>query len=251
MRPEGKLAAAAVGLMSLAMIGGALELAVRNGLISSFIVSPPSSLPKAFAGLWEEGSIVGPFLATLGQTTAATAFAAAVGIPFGFLLWRKPMLAEAYEAWLGAAFAAPTVLLYPLFLVIFGRGYATTIFVGFLASVIPVVLKTRDGLLGVPQVLIHVGRSFNMPERRLLWKIVFPAAAPGIVTGLRLGLIYAMVNIIGIEFLIDFGGLGRIVSDTYFRFQIPGMYAAIIMIVAVSLFLLTLLQRFESWLRPR
>ena len=64
-------------------------------------------------------------------------------------------------------------------------------------------------------------------------------------------MIYALVNIIGIEFLIDFGGLGRVVSEMYFRYEIPGMYAAIVLIVVVSLLFLSLLQRLELWLRPR
>lgn len=244
-------AAPVAGLIGLALFAISLEIVIRNDLVSALIVAPPSSMPTAFAKLWREGYLIEPFLATLGQAFAATALAATVGLPFGFLLWRRPVLGAAYEAWLGAAFAAPIILLYPLFLVIFGRGYATTIFVGFIAAVIPVILKTREGLLGVPPVLINVGRSFHLRTRKLFFKIVFPAAVPVIFTGIRLGVIYALVNIIGIEFLIDFGGLGRVVSEMYFRFEIPGMYAAILLIVLVSLLFLSLLQRLEFWLRPR
>ena len=53
------------------------------------------------------------------------------------------------------------------------------------------------------------------------------------------------------EFLIDFGGLGRIVSEMYFRFEIPGMYVSIILIVLVSWTFLAILSRLETWLRPR
>jgi NitT/TauT family transport system permease protein len=135
--------------------------------------------------------------------------------------------------------------------VIFGRGYTTTIVVGFIAAVIPIVLKTREAFLGVPRVLLDVGRSFHLAPAALVRRIAFPAAVPGIFTGMRLGLIYALVNIIGLEFLIDFGGLGRIVSEMYFRYEIPAMYAAILMIVAVSWTFLAALGRLELWLRPR
>ena len=246
-----KWAPAAAGIAGLAVCAALLELTIRAGLISPLIVAPPTSLPAAFGKLWREGYLLQPFLATLGQAFAATLLAAAAGLPFGFLLWRRPALGEAYEAWLGAAFAAPIILLYPLFLVIFGRGYATTIFVGAIAAIIPIVLKTREGLLGVSPVLLNVGRSFHLSPQRLFFNITFPAAVPAIFTGIRLGVIYALVNIIGIEFLIDFGGLGRVVSEMYFRYEIPGMYAAIVLIVLVSLLFLSLLQRLELWLRPR
>jgi NitT/TauT family transport system permease protein len=243
--------AAIAGLCGVITAAIALEIVVRAGWISPLIISPPSALPGAFGKLWDEGFIVRPFALTIGQAFAATAAAALVGIPWGYLLWRRPVLGAAYEPWIGAAFAAPTILLFPLFLVLFGRGYATTILVGFLAAVIPVVLKTREAFVGVPRVLIDVGRSFNLSDAALVRRIAFPAAVPGIFTGLRLALIYAMVNIIGMEFLIDFGGLGRIVSEMYFRYEIPGMYAAILLIVAVSWMFLAALARLETWLRPR
>ena len=246
-----RLATTLAGLAGVAAVAVALEVTIRAGWISPLIIAPPSSLARAFAKLWGEGFVLQPFALTIGQAFAATAAAALVGIPWGFWLWRRPELGRAYEPWIGAAFAAPTILLFPLFLVIFGRGYATTIFVGFLAAVIPVVLKTREAFLGVPRVLLAVGRSFHLSEAALVRRIAFPAAVPAIFTGLRLGLIYALVNIIGMEFLIDFGGLGRIVSEMYFRYEIPAMYAAILLIVAVSWLFLAALARLETWLRPR
>jgi ABC-type nitrate/sulfonate/bicarbonate transport system permease component len=246
-----RVATTLAGLAGVAAVALALEATIRAGLISPLIIAPPSSLARAFGKLWAEGFVLEPFLLTIGQAFAATAAAALVGIPWGFWLWRRPALGRAYEPWIGAAFAAPTILLYPLFLVIFGRGYATTIFVGFLAAAIPVVLKTREAFIGVPKVLLAVGRSFHLSEAALVRRIAFPAAVPAIFTGLRLGLIYALVNIIGIEFLIDFGGLGRIVSEMYFRYEIPAMYAAILLIVAVSWLFLAALARLETWLRPR
>jgi ABC-type nitrate/sulfonate/bicarbonate transport system permease component len=251
MTAVSKWRATAAGLVGLAAVAALLELATRSGMVSPLIVAPPTSLPQAFALLAREGYLIQPFFATMAQAFAATTLAAAIGVPLGFLLWRRPLLGDAYEAWLGAAFAAPLILLYPLFLVIFGRGYATTIVVGGLAAAIPIVLQTRAGLMGVPAVLVNVGRSFHLSEKQLFRKIVFPGAVPSIFTGMRLGLIYALVNIIGIEFLIDFGGLGRVVSQMYFQYQIPAMYAAIILIVIVSLLFLSALQRLESWWRPR
>jgi NitT/TauT family transport system permease protein len=239
------------GLLGLALFAAFIEAIVDLGFVSPLILPPPSSLPGAFARLWREDLLLQPILASLGQSVAATGLAALVGLPAGYLMWRRPVIGQAYEPWLGAAFAAPIILLYPLFLVIFGRGYATTIFVGFLSGVIPVILKTREGLMGVPPVLLNVGRSLHMGEVQTIRRIALPAAAPGIFTGLRLALIYALVNIVGLEFLIDFGGLGRVVSDMYFRYEIPAMYAAILLVVLVSLVLLQGLRRLERRLRPQ
>ena len=102
------------------------------------------------------------------------------------------------------------VLMYPLFLVIFGRSARTIIMIGFVAGLPPVILKTIEGLAGTRRVLIDVGRSFKLTPSQLFWKILFPAALPTIFVGVRLGMIFALINIVGVEFLINFGGLGQL-----------------------------------------
>ena len=68
----------------------------------------------------------------------------------------------ACETWVGALAAAPIVLMYPLFLVIFGRSATTIVMIGFAAGLAPVILKTLEGLAGTRQVLLDVGRSFGL-----------------------------------------------------------------------------------------
>ena len=70
------------------------------------------------------------------------------------------------------------MLLYPLFLVIFGRNAATIIAMGVVAGLAPLVLKTLEGLSATRAVLIDVGRSFNLTPSQQFWKILLPAALP-------------------------------------------------------------------------
>ena len=241
----------ATGLAGLALAAAIVETLVGAGLVNRSVLAPPSALPGAFAYLWGKGEVVVPFLLTVAQAGGATLMACAVAIPLGVLLWRSDTMRDAFEPWLAALFAAPLILLYPLFLVLLGRGFATSVFIGTVIAMVPIALKVREGLSGVPPVLINVGRSFNVSGPELFWRITFPAAVPTIFTGIRLGLIYALVNIIGIEFLTDFGGLGRIVSDMYFQFRVAEMYGAILLIVLASGLILYLVKGVEGWLRKR
>jgi len=150
-----------------------------------------------------------------------------------------------------AAFAsAPLVLMYPLFLVIFGRSAWTIIMIGFVAALPPVILKTLEGLAGTRAVLINVGRSFKLTPAQLYWKILFPAALPNIFVGVRLGMIFALINIVGVEFLINFGGLGQLVNELAERYDLPGTYAAICFVILVSIVFFVVTERIEQWLRP-
>src|SRR5207247_9036225 len=115
--------------------------------------------------------------------------------------------------WVGALASAPIVLMYPLFLVIFGRSATTIVMIGFAAGLAPVILKTLEGLAGTRQVLLNVGRSFKLTSSQQFWKILLPAALPAVFVGLKLGLIFAMINIVGVEFLINFGGPGPPINE--------------------------------------
>jgi NitT/TauT family transport system permease protein len=134
--------------------------------------------------------------------------------------------------------------------VIFGRNVWTIIIMGFVSGLPPVILKTIEGIAGTRKVLINVGRSFNLTGTQQFWKILFPAALPTIFVGLRLGLIFALINIVGTEFLINFGGLGQLIEDLAERYDLAGTYAAICFVILVSVLFFMALEKVERWLRP-
>ena len=235
------------GIVALALL---LELAILADLVPEFVVARPSEAIAAIGPLHRDMDLVSNFFLTFGMTLSAIGLAILIGVPLGYLLYRYEVLGLAYEGWLAAAFAAPIVLLYPLFLVIIGRSYLTLVAMAFIPGVIPIIIQTRQGLLSTPPTLINVGRSFNISERFMFWQIMLPAAVPSIFTGMRIGVMYALVTVVAIEYLIDFGGLGRIVSEMYFRFDVPGTYASILFVVFVSILFYASLGGIEKWLRP-
>jgi NitT/TauT family transport system permease protein len=143
------------------------------------------------------------------------------------------------------------VLLYPLFLVIFGRNAATIVAMAFLSGLAPIVLKTKEGLDGTRRVLVAVGRSFGLTQAQLFTKIMLPAAIPTIINGVRLGLVFALINVVGVEFLINFGGMGELIDDLAQRWEIPAMFGAILFVVLTSVCFFILTERLERWFRPQ
>src|SRR5207302_10623785 len=103
---------------------------------------------------------------------------------------------------------------------------------------------------GTGAVLINVGRSLQLSAPQMFVKILFPSALPTIFVGLRLGLIFTLINVVGVEFLINFGGLGQLINDLAERYDLPGTYAAICFVILVSVLFFFLTDRLEKWLRP-
>ena len=227
-----------------------IEILIRVGLINRFIVPLPSDIMAALPRVIIEEQVFSRFLLTATEAFSASILVTVFGVAGGALLYRFRLLREATETWVAAIAAAPLVLIYPLYLVIFGRNATTIVVMGFTAGLAPVMLKTLEGLAGTRRVLINVGRSFNLTPWQQFWKILFPAALPTIFVGMRLGLIFALINIVGVEFLINFGGLGQLINELAERYDLAGTYASICFVILVSVCVFILMERLERWLRP-
>ena len=237
--------------MTLVVVLAIVEVLIRTGVINVFVVPLPSQIFAAVPRIVAEEQVLQRFWQTMQEVIWAALLLASIGIAAGVLFHRFRLLRDACESWVGALAAAPIVLIYPLFLVIFGRSATTIVMIGFAAGLAPVILKTIEGLASTRNVLLNVGRSFRVTPSQQFWKILLPAALPSIFTGLRLGLIFAMINIVGVEFLINFGGLGALINDLAERYDLPGTYAAILFVILTSILFFALTERVEQWMRRK
>jgi ABC-type nitrate/sulfonate/bicarbonate transport system permease component len=242
--------ARAVGIVTTIAVIAIVEALIRARIINPFIVPLPSQIFGAIPRIINEENVLHRFWQTTQEVAWASLLLAVVGIGAGALLYRFRLLRAACETWVAALAAAPIVLMYPLFLVIFGRSATTIVMIGFAAGLAPVILKTVEGLAGTRAVLIDVGRSFRLTPAQQFRKILLPSALPAIFVGLRLGLIFAMINIVGVEFLINFGGLGQLINELAERYDLPATYGAILFVILASIGFFDVTERIERWLRP-
>ena len=249
-RGSSNLVPAIVGVASLIAFLLVCEALIRTGAISRFIVPPPSEIFGSFYRLIAEERVFNRFLVTAGECLTAGVMLTLFGVAGGVLMHRFKLLQQACETWVAAMASAPLVLMYPLFMVLFGRNAWTIIMMGFLSGLPPAILKTIEGIAATRKVLVNVGRSFNLTPAQQFWKILLPAALPTIFVGVRLGLIFALINVVGTEFLINFGGLGQLINDLAERYDLAGTYAAICFVILVSILFFMALEKAERWLRP-
>ncbi len=247
---EAKWMPMTLGLGGIASALALVELAIRLGWVSRFIVPLPSAVLLSFKRIIVEENVLSRFVSTAGEALAAALLVSLVGVALGAFLHGNRLLRHACESWVAGLAAAPLVLLYPLFLVIFGRNALTIIMIGFVSGLPPTILKTVEGFSATRKVLIEVGRSFSLSRSQQFWKIRFPSALPVIFVGVRLGLMFSLINIVGVEFLINFGGLGQLVNELAERYDLAATYAAICFVILVSVCFFIASERLERWL-PR
>ncbi len=224
------------------------QVVTGTGLVSIFLLPSPVQIAAAFPKLFVEEGLLWRLVLTAGEVVAAAGIAILLGGVIGWTFYQSADAWRAFSGWVVGLNAAPTILLYPLLMVFFGRGSGAVIFLGALGGLPSVILKTRESFASVPPVLINVGRSFNLAPTRLFVSIHLPAAAPVLAAGIRLGVAYATVAVIGAEFLTGSGGLGALIPDLADRYQLASMYGTILVVIFTSGALVAAMKRVERWL---
>ena len=239
------------GLLVIAGLVGLLQWGIGAGFVDEYTVPRPSQIAAALPRLLLEEHVATRFLITAAETFAAGALATVIGALLGAALYHWPLMRRSFEPWVAVLAAAPLVLAYPLFLVLFGRSSTTVVVIAFASALPPVVLQTVAGFSAVRPVLLAVGRSFGLGRIAEFRRVLIPAALPSVFTGLRLALMFGLINVVGVEFLINLGGLGALINDLSERYDLPGTWAAILLVVLVSVCFFLLLDGGERWLRRR
>jgi sulfonate transport system permease protein len=129
----------------------------------------------------------------------------------------------------------------PLISLWFGLGDPAKVAFIALASFFPVVLNTFEGIRATPPDLVEVARVLRFSRVQLLTRVVLPAAAPAIFTGLHLGLIYAWLATLGAEYLMVAGpGIGSLLVDGRDHFWMDQVLFGVILVGSVGVVLNTL-----------
>lgn len=229
----------------------ALEAVARAGLISVLIISSPSAIVLK---VWEDinGAELWTSLRTTGmEFSLAFLISLILGILLGVLFFRFRLLGSAIEPLLLAFYAAPTILLYPVFLTLFGLGSAAVVSMAIIFGSIPILVNVSVGLAGVEPIFVKLGRSLKVTRWQMFWKILLPAATPTIFTGLRLSFTYTLIGVIAIEFITFSGGLGKMISWRYFVFDTDGIFSGIVFVILIAVLMNHLLRRTEDGIRRR
>ncbi len=241
----------AARLLLLTAVLVLLEGVTRAGLVSSISLSAPSDIARAIWKIALDGELYPNLWRTMLEMSAAFALATVVGVPLGLALWRVPYLAQVLEPYLSSLYAMPLVFFYPLLLVIFGLGPKPVITVAAAMSAIPIVLNTRVGLSEILPIYHRLGRVLKCSPWRTFRQILLPAAAPYLFVGLRMGLIYAFIGAIAMEFVLTDVGLGFMVHYNYNFFETPKMYAYMVIGIFIAAAMNAALSRAETAVRGR
>lgn len=140
--------------------------------------------------------------------------AAVLGIPIGLLLGWYPAANQVVNPVMQILRPISPIAWIPVAIIFFGVGDHAAIFLIFLGAFFPIVVSCVNGVGNVPTVYRRIGRNFGFSPPQLLARVVFPAALPNIIVGLRLALGIAWLVVVAAEMVAVDSGLGYLVIDS-------------------------------------
>jgi ABC-type nitrate/sulfonate/bicarbonate transport system permease component len=166
------------------------------------------------------------------------------GMLVGLVLGGNRFLGRAYEAYLYYLGPTPKIIFFPVMILWFGVGTGSKFALGTLSWFFPVALSVAAGMRQIDKVLIRVGRSFRASTWQMVVKIYMPAMRHPIINGIRLGLGVALIGTLLAETKLSNKGIGFLIINAYSTFDMPRMYAMLIVLFVLAIGANALVGRF-------
>ena len=172
---------------------------------------------------------------TVSEVATALVIGGLAGLAVGLALGANPFLAQAFERFLYYLGPTPKIVFFPVMIMWFGVGAESKIAMGTLSCFFPVVLSAAAGMRQIDDVLIRVGRSFRLNTWQMVTKIYLPAMREPIVNGIRLGMGVALIGTLLAETKLSNKGIGFMIIDAYNTFDMPRMYAVLLVLFVIAI----------------
>lgn len=234
------LRAAAVGVAksvySLVVVLVLWEVVAQAGLVHAYFLPPLSEVVARFVELLLSGRLLTDAYLTLKRAFVGLALAVAFGVVVGVLSARNAVASWFFDPIVRIGYPIPIISLIPVFILWFGIGDTSKIIMVAVGTFWPVVVNTRDASRQVDENLLWSARMMGTSDRRLLSRVVLPAAAPGILTGIQIAMPLALIITFIFEMLsAGSGGLGALEIQGVRSFQSEQVYAAIFAIMLIGM----------------
>jgi ABC-type nitrate/sulfonate/bicarbonate transport system permease component len=226
-----------VQLFVLVAILALWEYATANGRINPLLLPSLNVVSNEFLGMLTTGAFWPDLRVTVYELVVAFALASTGGCLVGFLVARSGYTVRVFDPILAALYSVPTILMFPLYVLIFGIESGSKIALGTTVAFFPVALSTISGLAYVDPILVAAARSMGASTSQMFWSVMLPAAFPAIMAGLRLGLVIAFLSILGTETLASIAGLGHEIVSFAESMETAKMFAAIVFAILLALVL--------------
>jgi len=250
MRRRRRIVEIALTVAAPAILLAIWEVLSRTRTIDPLFWPPPSSLWDTTRTLFAEKDLLGDIRISLfrilGGFVIGTIPGVALGLAMG-LFWPVRVFFMPLAA---AIYAVPKIAILPLMIIAFGIGETSKLMIVAISIFFLVALNTMSGVLEIDPSFRDVARNLGASRWELFWTVALPGALPAIFTGMRLSLGFALIVIVGTEFLAAKQGIGYLIWQSYQTLRMQQMFVGLVITGIMGWALTLLLNGIEHLVMP-
>ena len=221
----------------VSVVGGLLlwELVSRLLIANALFLAAPSQIVLAIYQLTLTGEMGRHVAISSIEFAVGYVIASVIGIAFGFGMASSARFKQALQPWISGFYATPTIALAPLFILWLGIGIWSKVLVVIFLVLFPVTINTEAGLRTTSERLIEMLKSFGASRSQIFFKVSLPSALPFILAGLKLGIGRGLIGVVVAELFGSRAGLGRLISQSADAFNMPELFAGVIVLAVAGI----------------
>jgi len=227
-----------VTLLRAAIILGVLalwEFLAHSGWLYRDVVPSLPAIARALVALLLQGEYYFNLGVTAGEIGMGLLIGGSAGLVVGIVLGANRFLSKAFEPYLYYLGPTPKIIFLPIAIMWFGVDTPSKIALGTFSCFFPITLSVAAGMRQIDPVLIRVGQSFRANTLQMVLKIYLPAMRHPIINGLRLGFGFALIGTLLAETRLSNKGIGFLIIRAYDTFNMPRMYAMLIVLFVLAI----------------
>lgn len=212
------------------------SVAAHSGIWPSYMLPAPE---RVFANLWHGFvSLVYPrgLCISLRRILIGYGFSVCLGVPLGLLTGKVQWLDQTLGSLMLGLQTLPSICWLPLSILWFGLNERAIIFVVIMGAVLSIALATDSGVKHVPPIYLRAGQNLGAKGIDLFSQVIFPAALPTIITGLKQGWSFAWRSLMAGELIFVSLGLGHLLMMGRELNDMNQVVAVMLMLIGIGLF---------------
>lgn len=222
-------------------------LIAHSGWFIPSLLPSPIDVLYAISELWMSGSLIQHIGASVLRVLVGFLLATVLGVPLGIALGWYKGAHHAFEPLIKLLHTISPIAWVPLAILWFGIGNTPAVFIIFITSFFPILIASMHAVKNVDPLLVKAALNFGADGKILLMKVIFPAALPYIIIGLRLALGIAWVIIVAAEMVGMRSGLGFMILDARNFLRTDLVIAGMVIIGIIGL----ILDRIMGWIEMK
>jgi NitT/TauT family transport system permease protein len=211
------------------------ELLSRTGVVNPRLLPTASDTLAMLGDLLQRTNVRADLAVSATEVLAAFALAVPFGCLLGYLIAEHRYFADVVKPLLFFAFSIPKSIFLPMFILVFGVGFAEKVGFGFFSTIFIVIMSTTTAVEQVKVEYLTVARSYGATSAQTAFRVYLPSMLPVLLEALRISMIFNLTGVILAEMYASRDGIGHQIATWGENFQMKQLLAGVVMIAVVAM----------------